>query len=389
MKSIKILLAMMLTIALTIGLMAGCSDKSEETTAPGTTESSPTETTGADTDGEDANAIGFDYSESLDEKGFWKDVTALDHVTLFDYKKIEIGEDVHAISDDELKQQIDSLVNSYAEDVKVEDRAVVDGDTVNIDYVGSVDGVEFQGGNTQGNGADVTIGKTTYIDDFLQQLIGHKPGETFDVEVTFPADYGVEELNGKDAVFVTTINHILETKVPELNDEFVTSNFAESESWKTVADLNEGIRSEMQKSAISVYLQDYVIDASTVSSVPESLIEFQEKSMLDYYQGYAASYGVELDEFAKTYLQVENTEALLAANREQNEEMAKFYLIIQAIAEDAELALSDDDVKEYFIKQYSEDDYSALVENAGMPYMKMIVINQRVLEELQENVVLA
>lgn len=388
MKSIKILLALTLTITLAIGIMAGCSDKGDETTATTTTESQ-TETTGPASDDGSADVVKFDYSAALDEKGFWKDVTALDHVTLFDYKKIEIGEDVHAISDDELKQQIDSLVSSYSEDVEVKDRAVADGDTVDIDYVGSVDGVEFAGGTTNGAGTVVTIGKTIYIDDFLQQLIGHKPGETFDVEVTFPADYGVEELNGKDAVFVTTINHIVETKIPELNDEFVASNFAESNDWKTVTELNEGVRSDMQRSAISLFLQDYVIEASTVSNVPESLIEFQEKSMLDYYQGYAASYGVGLEEFVQTYLQVADTEELLSTNREQNEEMAKFYLIIQAIAEDAKINLSDDDVKEYFTNEYSEEDYTSLMENAGMPYMKMIVINQKVLEILEENVILA
>lgn len=85
---------------------------------------------------------------------------------------------------------------------------VEDGDTVNIDYVGSVDGVEFEGGNTQGYGADLVIGSGSYIDDFEDQLIGAHPGDTVDVVVTFPENYGVDELNGKEAVFVTTVNGI-------------------------------------------------------------------------------------------------------------------------------------------------------------------------------------
>ena len=88
---------------------------------------------------------------------------------------------------------------------------VEDGDTVNIDYVGTVDGVEFSGGNTQGNGADLAIGSHTYIDDFEEQLIGHNVGETVEVIVTFPEDYGKEDLNGKEAVFETTINGIYKT----------------------------------------------------------------------------------------------------------------------------------------------------------------------------------
>lgn len=86
--------------------------------------------------------------------------------------------------------------------------AVEDGDTVNIDYVGTIDGVEFSGGNTQGQGTDLTIGSGTYIDDFEEQLIGHYVGETVEVDVTFPENYGNDDLNGKDAVFQVTINGI-------------------------------------------------------------------------------------------------------------------------------------------------------------------------------------
>lgn len=86
--------------------------------------------------------------------------------------------------------------------------AVEDGDTVNIDYIGTIDGVEFSGGNTQGQGTDLTIGSGTYIDDFEEQLIGHYVGETVEVDVTFPENYGNNDLNGKDAVFQVTINGI-------------------------------------------------------------------------------------------------------------------------------------------------------------------------------------
>lgn len=85
---------------------------------------------------------------------------------------------------------------------------VEDGDTVNIDYVGSVDGVEFEGGSTDGAGADLTIGSGRYIDDFEEQLIGSHPGDTVNVNVTFPDDYQSTDLQGKDALFVVTINGI-------------------------------------------------------------------------------------------------------------------------------------------------------------------------------------
>ena len=97
--------------------------------------------------------------------------------------------------------------SSYSTDSSL---TVEDGDTVNIDYVGSVDGVEFDGGNTQGMGTDLVIGSGSYIDDFEDQLIGAHPGDQVDVYVTFPEDYGVEELNGKEALFQVTVNGIYE-----------------------------------------------------------------------------------------------------------------------------------------------------------------------------------
>ena len=89
---------------------------------------------------------------------------------------------------------------------------VQNGDTVNIDYVGSIDGVEFEGGSTDGQGTYLTIGSGSYIDDFEEQLIGSHPGDTVDVVVTFPENYGNEELNGKEALFVVTVNGIYVTE---------------------------------------------------------------------------------------------------------------------------------------------------------------------------------
>lgn len=106
-------------------------------------------------------------------------------------------------ADDSSSQDAES--GSYSTDTSL---TVEDGDTVNIDYIGSVDGVEFDGGNTQGQGTDLTIGSGKYIDDFEEQLIGAHPGDEVDVMVTFPDDYGNEELNGKEALFEVTINGI-------------------------------------------------------------------------------------------------------------------------------------------------------------------------------------
>ncbi|MCD7761943.1 MAG: FKBP-type peptidyl-prolyl cis-trans isomerase [Lachnospiraceae bacterium] len=115
-------------------------------------------------------------------------------------------------SDDTEEASTESVTESaeaaYSTDTSL---TIEDGDTVNIDYVGSIDGVEFSGGSTDGAGTDLTIGSGTYIDDFEEQLIGYHPGDTVDVTVTFPEDYGVDELNGQEAVFEVTINGIYES----------------------------------------------------------------------------------------------------------------------------------------------------------------------------------
>lgn len=101
----------------------------------------------------------------------------------------------------------DTDTTSYLTDSSL---TIEDGDTVNIDFVGTIDGVEFSGGNTNGAGTDLVIGSGSYIDDFEEQLIGTHPGDTVEVNVTFPEDYGKEELNGQDAVFEVVINGIYE-----------------------------------------------------------------------------------------------------------------------------------------------------------------------------------
>ncbi|MDR3305403.1 MAG: FKBP-type peptidyl-prolyl cis-trans isomerase, partial [Clostridiales Family XIII bacterium] len=232
---------------------------------------------GNNKDNSDSSA--FSYSEGIDENGFWEDINALDYVEIFNYQSLSIPSDAYQISDGDLQSAIDTLLANYApEEKQVMDRAVADGDKVNIDYVGSVDGVEFEGGSTGGEGADVTAGDTDYIDDFLTQIIGHMPGETINVEVTFPDVYESNpDLAGKDAVFVTTINYIAETV---LTDEFVEENLSGEYGWKTVREMEDGEREELKKAAIENYIKEYMQSDVTVSSVPDKLTEYQEASML-------------------------------------------------------------------------------------------------------------
>lgn len=158
----------------------------------------------------DGKIEGFDAAKSL---------------TLVDYANISVPADEVAATDEEVEEDIQSTLESHKEASTDTTLEIKDGDEVNIDYVGTINGVEFEGGNSNGEGYDLTIGSGSFVDDFEQQLIGHKPGENVTVQVTFPEDYDGEEVAGKDADFAVTINSI--SVMPELTDTFVAENITE------------------------------------------------------------------------------------------------------------------------------------------------------------------
>ena len=353
--------ALLMTLGMTAGMLSGCS----------------------------AEKSGFDYSEGYDEDGRWTQVTALDYVTLPDYIGIEVPSDVHTVTQEQLDSSISILLSSYATEKQVLDRAIEDGDTVNIDYVGSVDGVEFDGGSTEGNGTEVTIGVTQYIDDFLEQLIGHKPGESFDVEVTFPDEYpNNEDLAGKDAVFAVTVNYIVEQVTPELTDDFVQENLKDTYGWSTAQEAMDSIKSDLSWSASAEYLWEQVTSGSQISELPQSMVDYQFDRMLGEYQQMADSYGMTLDE-AFSMVGVADEEELRQQYLEDLEANAKDELVLQAIAEDADIHVTEEDVEDYFKTVVHLEDYSAYEQNYGTPYLRRVALNNRVLEYLVDNATFA
>lgn len=386
MKSYKNFLCFMLVITMLLVPLAGCGSKNDNS-ADAAASANPTETAGTDNPSEEpvndtsADNTAFSYSEGIDENGFFEGITALDYVEIFDYKALTIPSDLHQISEDKLQAEIDNILTYYSTKEQVTNRAVVDGDTVNIDYVGSTGGVEFDGGSTSGAGTDVTIGVTSYIDDFLEQLIGHMPGETFNVEVTFPDVYQNESLQGKDAVFVTTINYIVETVQPELTDDFVETNLTASYGWKTAAEMKEDISAELKETAIQPFISEYMTNEVTISSVPDKLTEYQEKAMLQYYRDGAEYYSMEFEEFISV-MGVSSVDELIESNRDSYLQSAKYTLVAQAVAEDADISVSEDDMVGYF------NDYSQYEEKYGLPYLKQIVLFQKVISYIIDNATL-
>ena len=376
----KSILSLCIIIIFVFSIVTGCSS--------GKPAASATPSTGASTSDTHATSDDFDPSTGIDENGLWANIKAADHVEIKDYMGILIPRDIHTITEESVKTEVDSILAGVVSEKQIKDRAVVDGDTVNIDFIGSIDGVPFEGGNTNGEGADVTIGVTQYIDDFLEQIIGHTPGESFDVEVTFPEDYGVEELNGRDAVFAVTLNYIIETSIPELSDGFVAENLSEAYGWNTISEMETDIHDRLQSSSLSRYIQEYLIENATIKSLPDSMLKYQENSMIQYLKDEAGYYNMDIDEFLITYVGVRDTEELLELYLEDNKQNAELHLILQAIAEERNITVTDNDVAQYFKKYTGTEDYSLYKESLGMPYLKMNVLNQAVIDYIQSNSVL-
>lgn len=292
----------------------------------------------------------FDYSDGLDENGYWSGIRALDYVTLpEDYSALPLKESDLTPTDDELQYQIDNLLNQYTTTQTVTGRAAQSGDVANIDYTGTVDGVAFTGGSA--TGYDLTLGSGTFIDGFEDQIIGHNVGDTFDVNVTFPDGYGDSTddagntitLSGKDAVFSVTLNSISESVTPELTDEWVDANFGTTDDLHTVDALRSYFNDALYASNYDNAVVDYLMSNSTFKELPTEITDYYIRMFLNYYNQYAASYNMDLDAFAQTQ-GYSDADAMLAASDSYFEHLAKQDLIFQAVAEAQGLAPTQEEL---------------------------------------------
>ena len=304
-----------------------------------------------------------------------------DYVTLCDYSAIEIPESEIAVEESEVDTEVDALLENYQTEKQVKDRAVKDGDVVNIDYVGTIDGEEFDGGSAEG--ANLTIGSGSFIDDFEEQLIGHKPGEEVEVNVTFPDDYASEDVAGKDAVFTVTLNYISETELPELNDDFVKENLQEAYGYTSVDDLRTKIRTNLENNKKYNYVWSYMMDNSTFEEIPEELVNPQLDVMIDGLEASLSLQGATLEDYL-TSSGYEDEEAMREAYYADCETMVKTYLIADKVAKEQNLEATDQEVTDYFKEFYNTDNYDSYVDYYTRPYINRTVLNNIVTETLAD-----
>ena len=375
---IKKRLSAFLCLVLAAALLAGCSGTSSE---PSSSDAASQDLPSAP---EATAEPAFDFSYALTDEGYWKDIDALSLVTLGEYKGIEVPAEVASADPAEVEAQIDQLRQSFGSYAQITDRAIQDGDTVNIDYVGSVDGVEFTGGNTQGMGTDVTIGVTTYIDDFLEQLIGHKPGEVVDVLATFPDGYsdGADAegntvvLENKEALFVVTINYIQGTELilPEFTDDFVAENLS-LYGFTTAAEVRENFAANMVSEQESVFFTDWLLENCPVSEVPQSMIQYWKDATAADIELSAAAYGMDADTFL-TIQGYGTVESYLDTIEESIESNCRQYLAVQAIAQTEGITVTEADE----IEVIGEENHAAVLAEYGQGYVRLQLLVGKVFD---------
>lgn len=310
-----------------------------------------------------------DYSLGMTDDGFYEGYNALDCVKLPEgYDRIPSDDEFVTVTEEDLQAAIDDFMSSFASDVRITDRAVEKGDYVNIDYVGYIDGVAFEGGDTRGAGADYTAGSRELIDDFLDQIIGVRPGETVDVRVTFPTPYQRNaELSGKEAVFTTTVNYIHGSDVPELTEEFVDNYLSLYYGYTSVDDMREKLRAELLKERQFNYVLDWLYVNSEFVEVPAGLVDDQISLLRQEFDSAAGTYGVIPDELAAWY-GAEDEDELLEAYRPSLENLVKQNLMTQAVALDAGIEVDEDAVTAY-LADMDITNLSAAYENYGKGYI--------------------
>ena len=328
-----------------------------------------------------------DYSAMLNDDGTIKDVNVTDYVKTFDVNSVKIA----AADVEYTQEQMDTDIQDELAKHKVlnADTAleVKEGDEVNIDYVGTIDGVEFDGGTAQGY--DLTIGSQSFIDTFEQQLIGTHPGDQVTVNVTFPEEYpNSPDLAGKPAAFAVTVNGINE--LPELTDEFVKENL--SDYAQTADEYKEYLRSKNIKENTANAVSQYITDNISAEKYPEAYLKhlkalqmtLNEEEFNSNVQMYAA-YGRAFDyASAMEYKGAANADEYENVLEEEAKKICLDNMAFQDLAAQAGITVTEEDYTAFAtangVTEEMETEY-------GKPFIiQQLIVPDKVREYITEHV---
>ena len=312
-------------------------------------------------------------------------------VTLGEYKGVAVEKNVEKVTDEAVDARIQNDVERASTTQDVTDRAVENGDIVNLDYAGSVDGVAFEGGTAQGQ--SLTIGSGMFIPGFEEQMVGMNIGEERDLSVKFPEQYHADSLAGKDAVFHVKVNGI-QTKVrPELDDDFAAdvSEFDTFEAYKAniVADLEKNAADRAEANLEDALVQK-VVDAADCD-IPDAMIQDEITTMLREMEMRMMYQGIRFEDYLKytgqTLDQVRENYKPKAANR------VKTQLGLEAVAKAENIVPTDEDVDEAIADQAKRvnrdvEEFKASLSEQQKEYLKETAGIKKVIDFLKANAVI-
>lgn len=269
-------------------------------------------------------------------------------VTLGQYKGVEVQKTKSEVTEEDIETEIKRAREKNSRLITVEDRGIEDGDKVTIDFDGSVDGKRFEGGKAEDY--PLTIGSHTFIDNFEEQLIGKTTGEECEVNVTFPAEYHVEELKNKPAVFKVKVKEIQRKELPEANDDFASevSDFDTMEEYKK--DLTEKLQSEKieaAKTADEDKVVAKVIENATME-IPDQMVEEQVNGMVNDYARRLESQGISF----KQYVEITGMTAEKIGEQMKPQAIKRIQtrLVLEAVVKAENIQADDAAVEEQFDK---------------------------------------
>lgn len=344
----------------TVMMFAGCNDKKQE-------DSGNTENADADDDGGASDDV-LDFKVS-------------DYVKLGEYKGLEVTyPSVLEVTDEDVEEQIQYELEDNTEYKEVKDRGAQEGDNVNMDFKGTIDGEEFEGGTA--SDYELELGAGDFLEEFESNLMGKKAGETVTFKLTFPEDYD-DTLGGKEAEFTVTLNSISEAVVPEYNEDFVKS----VSEFKTIKDYEASVKEQLEqdaKDSSEMEAQENALKAAienaTVDGYPQKLYDFFYDDTVTGYKNYAEFMGMEYEEFLESYMSEEEINSMV-------DEQVNEYLVVRAILEKEGKEISDSEYQELAEKMAKENDYETLEEyeeDYGEIYVKTQIARERAVELLYD-----
>lgn len=282
------------------------------------------------------------------------------YVKVGNYKGLEYTSQKASVTDEEVDVEIQRRLQKAAKTENSKSGKVENGDTINISFVGKIDGKEFEGGSSEST--DITVGTTQMIDGFVEGLIGKNVGESVTLNLKFPDDYGKTDLQGKAVEFKVTINSKKKISVPKLNTEFVKKN----SKFTTVKEYKEGVKKELlnqkQKSLDSTVKQELwsrIINKSKAKKYPEKELNeamSQANKLEESYKAQAQNYGMEWETYLKTVMRTDK-KGFEKLKQEYAKNIVFNRMVMYSIARSENISLSNREYKKEIIKILEDNGY--------------------------------